>query len=262
MDDFLIRAGLAGIVAALVAAPLGCLVVWRRMAYFGDATSHAALLGVALGLLAGLPVMFGVTALAAAMALTVTAATAAGRYAMDTVLGVFAHAALATGLVSLALLPGVRVDLMAYLFGDILAVGWEDLALIGAGGALILAVTGLFWRSLVNGTLSPELMVAEGGSLVRDRLVLTLLLALFVALAMRIVGVMLITSLLIIPAAAARPLSRTPEAMVLGAGVVGAVSVIGGLWLSFTLDSPAGPSIILAAAALFCLANGASALRR
>ncbi|HEU0221706.1 MAG TPA: metal ABC transporter permease [Paracoccaceae bacterium] len=262
MDDFLVRAGLAGIVTALIAAPLGCLVVWRRMAYFGDATAHAALLGVALALFLSLPVMVAVAGLAAAMAVAVTAAVAAGRYAMDTVLGVFAHSALAMGLVALAILPGVRVDLMAYLFGDILAVGRTDLYVIAAGGAAILAGLAWFWRSLVTATISPELMVAEGGSAARDRLVVTLLLALFVALAMKIVGVMLITSLLIIPAAAARPLARTPEGMALMAGAFGILSVLAGLGLSLRLDSPAGPSVILAAAFVFLAANLLAALRR
>ncbi len=261
MPDFLVRATLAGVIVALVAAPLGCLVVWRRMAYFGDATAHAALLGVAAALAVELPVMVGVSALAAAMALAVTAAAATGRYALDTVLGVFAHAALAAGLVALALLPGPRVDLMGLLFGDILAVSVTDLLVIGVGGAVLLGVTALAWRGLVSATISPELMVAEGGSLARDRLTITLLLALFVALALKIVGVVLVTSLLILPAAAARPVSRTPEGMALIAAGLGVAAVAAGLGLSLAFDTPAGPSIILAATGAFVLTNIAALLR-
>jgi zinc transport system permease protein len=262
MDDFLVRAAIAGALTALVAAPLGCLVVWRRMAYFGDATAHAALLGVALALFTDLPVTVAVTGLSAAMALAVTAAVAAGRYATDTVLGVFAHSALAAGLVALALMPWVRVDLASYLFGDILAVSREELLLVAGGGAAILVVAVLLWRGLVTATLSPELLVAEGGSSLRDRLAVTLLLALFIALALNIVGALLITSLLIIPAAAARPLARTPEAMVLIAAAIGLAAMAGGLGLSLRFDTPAGPSVIVAAAGLFAATNLAARLGR
>jgi zinc transport system permease protein len=261
MDDFLVRAALAGLATALAAAPLGCLVVWRRMAYFGDATSHAALLGVAAALFLDVPIGAAVAVLAAAMALTVSAALATGRYAVDTLLGVFAHSALAAGLVALALLPGRRIDLMAMLFGDILAVGTDDLVVIAIGCGAVLAAVALFWRGLATATISPELYVAEGGSALRDRLAVTLLLALFVAIALRIVGALLMTSMLIIPAAAARPLARTPEAMALIAALVGCAAVAGGLGLSFRLDTPAGPSIILAAACGFLATNLLRALR-
>jgi len=251
IDPFLLRAAFAGLLIALVAAPLGCLVVWRRMAYFGDATGNAALLGVALALSLSLPPIIGVVAIAGAMALAVAFATRRGGFAADTVLGVFSHAALAIGLVAAALLPGVRLNLIGTLLGDILTVTNGEIAIIAAGGALILVVVAVFWRGLVNATLSPELMAAEGGSLLRDKLVFTLSLALFVALAMKLVGILLITAMLILPAAAAAPLSRSPERMVLFAAGIGAASVLGGLWLSWEADTPAGPSIIVVAALIF-----------
>lgn len=262
IDDFLLRALVAGGIIALAAAPLGCLVVWRRMAYFGDATGHAGLLGVAFGLALGLPMMLGVAMLAGAMALVVTYATRRGDYAIDTVLGVFAHSALAIGLVTASLLPNVRLNLMETLLGDILSVSWGDIWMIGAGALAILAVMGLRWRSLLNATLSPELLVAEGGSLMRDRLTFTLTLALFVALAMKLVGVLLITAMLILPAAAARPLSRSPENMVVLAACIGLASVATGLWFSWTTDAPAGPSIVAASSLFFVLSNLIAMLRR
>jgi len=255
MDDFLIRAVLAGAAIALAAAPLGCLVVWRRMAYFGDATAHAALLGVVLGLALSLPVMLGVIMVAGALALTVTFVGIRARFAMDTVLGVFAHGALASGLVLAALLPNVRINLLETLLGDILSVTAGDVALIWGGALVILLIWAWRGRALVNMTLSPELAIAEGGSELQDRLIFGFSLALFVALAMKLVGVLLITAMLILPAAAARPLARSPEVMVGITALIGLASVGGGLALSWFHDTPAGPSIIVVAGGIFLFSN-------
>lgn len=260
-DDFLIRALLAGIGVAVIAGPLGCFVVWRRMAYFGDATAHAALLGVAIALVTDLPILLGVLVVTLAMAAG-TAALATGRYAMDTVLGVAAHAALAAGLVALALVDTIRVDLMAYLFGDVLAVSVQDLLAIWGGTAVVGLLLVLFWQDLLNATLNEELAVAEGGHPARYRLLLNLSLAFLIAVAMKIVGVLLITAMLIIPAAAARPLSRTPEGMAGLAAAIGVAAVVIGLRGSITFDTPTGPSIALAAALGFLLVNAAGGLWR
>jgi zinc transport system permease protein len=199
LDDFLVRAALAGTGVALAAGPLGCFVVWRRMAYFGDATAHAALLGVTLALATELPVAAGVTLAALAMALSVSLAV--GRtYAADTMLGVASHGALAAGLVALSFLQGVRVDLMGYLFGDILAVTRQDLAVIWGGAALIAGLVAWRWRRLLLATLNADLAAAAGISAARERLVLTLALALLVAVALKVVGALLITAMLIVPA--------------------------------------------------------------
>jgi zinc transport system permease protein len=260
LDDFLVRAVLAGCGVALAAGPLGCFVVWRRMAYFGDATAHAALLGVALALAAELPVVAGVAAAATAMAIAVAAA--AGRtYAMDTLLGVAAHAGLAVGLVALSFLPGVRVDLMGYLFGDILAVTRGDLAVIYAGAALVLALVAWRWRALVLATLNADLAAAYGVAPARERMVLTLALALLVAVALKVVGALLITAMLIVPAAAARAFARTPEAMAALAVGIGAAAAVAGLAGSFRYDTPAGPSIVVAAVAVLLLANAVGSVR-
>ena len=251
IDEFIIRAALAGFAVALAAAPLGCLIVWRRMAYFGDATGHAALLGVVLGVALGLAPMLGVVVVAAAMALVVSLVSNRASFSVDTMLGVFAHSALALGLVAAALIPGARLNLLGVLQGDILLVNWVDVAMVWLGSLAIIAVISMFWRALINATLSPELMVAEGGSLLKDRLVLTLSLAVFVAVAMQLVGVLLITAMLILPAAAAAPIARSPEKMVAFAAGIGGLSVLGGLGLSLGFDTPAGPSIIVVAAVMF-----------
>lgn len=258
MDDFLVRATLAGLAIALAAAPLGCFVVWRKLAYFGDATAHSALLGVSLGLALAMPPMFGVAIVAILVAGAVAYTSSRNTYSADTVLGVFSHAALAFGLVLAALLPDLRVNLLETLLGDILAVTSRDVVTIWLGAAAIIAVLAWRWRGLLNATLSPELMIAEGGSETDDKFVLSLALALFVALSMQLVGVLLITAMLILPAAAARPLARSPEHMVLITSAIGTISVVIGLQASWFADTPAGPSIILVACLFFL---GSNALR-
>lgn len=261
LDDFLIRAALAGVGLSLATGPLGSFVVWRRMAYFGDATAHAAILGVALALAADLPVTFGTLVVALAMALTVSVLAARG-WAMDTTLGVLAHSALAFGLVAVSFVPGARTDLAAYLFGDILAVSRADLAFIWVGAVLVAGLLAWRWQALLTSTLNEDLAHASGLNPARERLVLTLALAVVVAVAIKVVGALLIAALLIIPAAAARGLARTPESMAMMATVIGAAASIGGLQLSLWQDTPAGPSIIAAAAILFTLSVLFGRMRR
>ena len=257
MDDFLLRALAAGIGVALVAGPLGCFVVWRRMAYFGDTLSHSALLGVALGLLLGVDLTFSVMVLCVALALLLVALQRQRRIAGDTLLGIMAHSTLSLGLVAIAFLETVRVDLMGYLFGDILAVQPIDLAWIWGGGALALAATVALWRPLLAITVHEELAEVDGINVARTRLLFMVLVALVVAVAMKVVGILLITSLLILPGAAARRFARTPETMAALAAIAGAVAVVAGLGASLRWDLPTGPAIVLAAGALFALSLAA-----
>lgn len=260
LDDFLVRAALAGIGLTLATGPLGAFVVWRRMAYFGDATAHAALLGVALALAFSGPIFAGVLVVSLAMALIVSSLTEQA-LGTDTILGVLAHGALAFGLVAVSLIPGARNDLSAYLFGDILAVTRGDLAVIWAGAGIALALTLWRWQGLLTMTLNPDLARASGLSPDRERLFLTLALALVVAVAIKIVGALLIISLLIIPAAAARPLARSPEMMAAVATALGSGAVLCGFWASLTWDTPTGPSIVAAAAVIFAITQTARLLR-
>jgi zinc transport system permease protein len=261
LDDFLIRAALAGLGVAVAAAPLGCFVVWRRMAYFGEATAHAAILGVALALAFELPMLPAVLIAALVMASAVSALTGRG-HAMDTVLGVLAHSALALGLVAVSLMGDVRLDLMGFLFGDILAVGKPDLAVIWGGVAAVLGLTLWRWSALLMATLNPDLARASGINPRREEFGLTLALALVVAVAIKVVGVLLIAAMLVIPAAAARPLARTPEAMALIAALIGGCAALGGLWAAYWLDTPTGPSIVCTAAVIFVITTGLGQIRR
>lgn len=253
MDDFFIRALVGGVGVALVAGPLGVFVVWRRMAYFGAAMAHSALLGVALGFLLAVDLNLAVIVVCIALALLLVALQRQQALATDTLLGILAHGALAVGLIVLAFVETLRVDLMSYLFGDVLAVTSHDLAWIYGGGAVVLIVLAAIWRPLLAATVHEELAEVEGVRVGAVRLAFMLLLAVVIAVGLKVVGILLVTSLLIVPAAAARWLARTPEQMALWASAIGAVAVIAGLGGSLAWDTPAGASIVVAAMALFAL---------
>lgn len=251
LDDFFVRALVAGIGVALVAGPLGSFIVWRRMAYFGDTMAHSALLGVAISLLMDLNLTLSVFGVAAMVSVFLLLLQRWPALSADALLGILSHSTLALGLVLVAFMYWVRVDLSAYLFGDILAVSRQDIGLIWGGGAVAIVVLTRVWRSLLASTVNHELAEAEGLNPNRARLVLMLLMALVIAIAMKVIGILLITSLLIIPAATARRYSPTPEVMAMLAAGIGVVAVTGGLFGSLRFDTPSGPSIVVAALILF-----------
>ena len=253
LDDFIIYGMLGGIGVALIAGPLGCFVVWRRMAYFGDSLAHSALLGVALGFLLSINLMLGIAATCVCFALAIVAMQEQRRLATDTALGILSHTALSVGLVALSLMESVRVDLMGYLFGDILAIAPRDLLIIYACGLAALGVLATIWRGLLAITVHEELARAEGVSALRVRLAFMLLMAVVIAISMKILGILLITSMLIIPAAAARRFARTPESMALTACGIGSLSVVLGLIASMRWDTPSGPSVVVTAFLMFLL---------
>ena len=261
LDDFLTRACLAGVGVALAAGPLGCFVVWRRIAYFGDATAHAAILGVAISLAFSMSTVIGV--LAAAVAMAVAVSTLSGRgLAMDTLLGVASHGSLAVGLVAVAVASPRAIDVEAYLFGEILAVTRGDLAVIWGGAAVVLGLVVWRWSALLTATLSPELARGGGIDPQREQLVLTVAIAVLVAVSIKVVGALLITAMLIIPAAAARPFSSTPERMAAAAALIAVASVFAGLAASWRWDTPTGPTIVTLAVLFFAVSCSLGALRR
>lgn len=255
LDDFFVRALLAGIGLALVTGPAGCFVVWRRLAYFGETISHSALLGVALAILIDLNLAIGIFAIASTVVLTMFFLERRDTLPTDTLLALLAHGGLALGLVILSFFPDVRVDLKALLFGDILIVSRVDLAVIWVGGTAALGLLAWIWRPLLAMTVSPDLATVAGLRPERARLMFGLLVAAAIAVAVKIVGVLLIVALLVIPAAAARRFASSPEGMALGAAIAGVLSVIGGLLASAELDTPSGPSIVVAALALFAVSR-------
>jgi zinc transport system permease protein len=254
IDDFLWRAALAGLAIALITAPLGCFVVWQRLAMFGNSIAHCGLLGVALGLIIGIGPTVGVVIVSMALALLLILMQGQNRLPQDTLLGILAHAALAAGLLAATLVGGARLDLMGYLFGDILAVSASDLWWSLAGLAVVGGTMVRLWRPLLAISVHEEMAAAEGVPVAFTRAAFMLLMAFAVALSIKIVGILLITSLLIIPAAAARSFASTPEQMAAGAAAISAVGVLAGLGVSLNFDTAAGPSIVLALTAIFVAA--------
>ncbi len=253
LDDFFVRALIAGIGLAIITGPLGSFIVWRKMAYFGETMSHSALLGVALAILLNTSVLASVFAIGVVIAFSLIILQTRNTISNDALLGILSHATLAIGLVIISLMTWVRVDLMGYLFGDILSVTTTDIIIIYIGGTAILAIMFMIWRSLLTATISPDLAHTEGLNPQRSNLVFTLLIAGVIAMAMKVIGIILVTSLLIIPAASARSFASTPEKMAAIASAIGIISVIAGLWGSLKFDTPSGPSIVVAAFAIFIL---------
>ncbi len=251
MDDFVVRALAAGFGLALLAGPLGCFIVWRRMAYFGATLAHAALLGIALGFLFDVNPMFGIIFVCAGVSFTIVGFQRQKDLSDDTLLGILAHGSLAAGLIVISFMDQLRVDLLGYLFGDILAVTANDVGWIYGCGAISLFVLGCIWRQLLSMTVHEDLARVEGVPIIRIRLIFMLLIAVVIAVAMKIVGILLIVSVLLIPAAAARRLSVSPERMAVFAAVIGCVAVAGGMASSMTWDTPTGPSIVAVAALIF-----------
>ena len=261
MDDFLWRALAAGIGVAVLSGPLGSFVVWRRLAYFGDTLAHSALLGIAVGVIAGFDLTIGVVAVCAAVAVLLVFLSEGRQFAGDTVLGILSHGTLALGLLAIAAAEGPRVDLAAYLFGDILAVTYGDLLGVYILGAAVLAVLAALWRPLLAVTVHEEVARVEGIPVRAVGIGFMVLMAATVALAMKVVGILLVTALLIIPAAAARRFARTPEAMAVLAAAAGSLAVVAGLSGSLAFDLPSGPAIVVAALVLFAVSAGAAVFK-
>lgn len=252
-DDFFMRALFGGLGIALIAGPLGCFIVWRRMAYFGETMAHAALLGIALSLLMDIFPIGGVFAVSLLLAGVLYWLERLDRLSTDTLLGILSHASLSIGLITLGFMTWLRIDIMSLLFGDILSISQQDVFIIWGGGAVVLALLLSHWQSLLASTISPDIASAEGLPVTRANLLFIFLIALVIAVAMKLIGVLLITSLLIIPAATARQFSISPEAMAVMAAAIAALAVYLGLQSSLVWDSQPGPSIVLSAFSLFLI---------
>lgn len=262
LEPFLLRALAAALALAIVAAPLGALVVWQRMAYFGETMAQASLLGVALSLATQQSLTLSVLVVAVLAALLILLLSEQRLLPLDSVLGLLHHGSLAAGVIATAALAGPSVDLLGYLFGDIFAVTDADLAWIYGGGALVLGVLWLVWQPLLRLAVHRELAIAEGvpGRAVKG--VFMLMLATTIAIAIKILGALLVIAFLIVPAAAARPFARTPERMVLLSAAISVVGVLVGLEVSARSDAPGGPAIVLVLAIASLLSLSLAAARR
>ncbi|MEH0666523.1 zinc ABC transporter permease subunit ZnuB [Vibrio scophthalmi] len=255
MIEFLLPSLFAGLGIAAISGPLGSFVVWRKMAYFGDTLAHASLMGIALGFLLNINLYLALVVCCLALAVILVTLQRQQLVATDTLLGILAHSALSLGLVAVSFLDHVRIDLMSYLFGDLLAVTPTDLIYIYLGSLIVGAVLIVFWRPLISTTVNEELAAVEGHNVDLMRLILMLLVGLVIAIGMKYVGALIMTSLLIIPAAAARRFAKSPEQMACFASLIGSVAVICGLSLSWHYDTPAGPSVVICATTCFILAQ-------
>ncbi len=253
LADFIIRALAAGILVALLTGALGVFIIWRRMAYFGDTLSHASLLGVSLGFVLGISVNISIIAVSLIVALLMAAMQHKRHLSNDTLLGILAHSSLSLGLVALAFVEGVKVDLNAWLFGDILAVSSQDLGSFALMTVLVLGTLLFIWKPLLSLTVHEDLARVEGVNVTLVSTVYTLLVALTIAIGMKVIGALLISSLLVIPAAAARKLSRTPGEMTIISMLIASLAVCLGFLTSYLWDTPTGPSIVLMASLIFVI---------
>ena len=252
-DDFFIRALFAGIGVAFVTGPLGCFVVWRRLSYFGDTLAHSALLGVTIAFSLEFNIALSVFITSSVIALFLIQLQKKTNLPGDALLGLLAHSSLGVGLVAIGFLSFIRFDVMGLLFGDILAVSVNDLLVIWIGGTLILIILKLIWKPLFASTVNYELAEAEGLNPERAKAIFTLLMAAIIAISIKMIGLLLITGMLIIPAAMARNVSNSPKGMIIFSVIGGLLSVFLGLFSSLNFNTPSGPSIIVAALILFII---------
>ena len=244
LDDFIVRAIIAGIGIALVTGPLGCFVVWRRLSFFGDTLAHSALLGVLISITLDINVSLTIFVVASLVAILLLRLERTTNLAGDSLLGLISHSSLAIGLVILGFLSFIRFDVMGVLFGDILSVNSNDLLVIWIGGALILVVLSYIWKPLFASTVNYELAEAEGMKPERVNAIFTILLAALIAISIKMIGVLLITGLLIIPTAMARNLSDNPRQMVILSIIGGLLSVLIGLYASFEINTSSGHQLL------------------
>lgn len=255
MPGFLIEAAIAGLLLAALAGPLGSMVIWRRMAYFGETLAHATMLGIGLALLLGFSPFIGVVAVCVGLGLLLARLQSSGQLAPDALLGIFSHGALALGLLLVSLSPQRGAMLESFLFGDLLTVATGELITLGLMAVAILAALAWQWKALVSVTVQPELAQVEGINPNRVNAWFMCLVALTIVAGIKMVGVILVTAMLIIPAATARRFSSSPEQMAGLAAVLGGVGVLCGLALAFALDTSTGPSIVSANLVLFFLSR-------
>ena len=252
-DDFIVRAFAAGIGLAFITGPLGCFIVWRRLSYFGNTIAHAALLGVVIAYTLDFNIIIGVFVVSCLLALSLLFLQRRTNLPDDALLGLLAHSVLAIGLVLLSILSFIRIDLMGLLFGDILSVNVTDLLFVWIGGGIVLIVLILIWRPLFAGTVNLDLAKAEGLNPDLANAIFTLLIASVIAISIKIVGILLITGLLIIPASASRNLSSTPIQMVIISSIIGVASVVLGIQTSMIWNTPTGPTILTITLGVFIL---------
>lgn len=258
---FFQRALAAGFIVAVVCGALSFFVVLRRLAFVGSGVSHGAFGGVALAALVGAPPGLGALVAALAVALATAKASDDGELTEDTAVGVFTVAAMAIGVVAISFLE-TNVDLFGLMFGNILTVDPKDLLALGAASLLVLALLTLYFRPLLLASIDEDGAFAAGVNVTRMRLLVLVLLALTVVVALKVVGILLVSALLVLPGAVARSLTSRWPGFLLGSIGASLAMVLGGLLLSVALDIPSGAAIILTGTLCFLGSVAAGRLRR
>lgn len=248
---FMQRAFVAGCLVGFLASYFGVFVVQRRLSFLGTGLAHAAFGGVALGLLMQTEPLWIAVPFTALVAVGINWIRTSTGLTGDTAIGIFFSVAVALGIVFLSLRQDYTADAFAYLFGSILAVTIADIW-VTAGVTVVAAALIPMWSRWAYATFDSELAVADGLHVVRHDYLLSVLLAVTVVVAVKVVGILLVAAFLVIPAASARLLSRTFFAMSLVSAAIGILSAVVGLLLSYQLDVPSGATIILVQATVFC----------
>ena len=253
-DPFILRGILAGLAVAMISGLVGCFVVWRRMSYYGESIAHSSLLGVGLGILMGVGINLGIVFTCLLFGILFLWLQQSKLLSSDTLLGVLAHLALSIGIIVISM-NRIKIDVHAFLFGDILAVTQNDLWCMYLAVLFVVIIICLNWSSLLLVTIDEDLAKAEGVNPLFINLLLTSILTIVVAVSIQIIGLLLITAMLIIPAATSRRLVNSPEKMAIVATLLGIISVILGIYLSVEIDAPSGPSIVVVSAVLFFISH-------
>lgn len=250
LDDFLVRSVIAGLIMVAIAAPMGCLMVWQRLAFLSDTLGHAAVMGVGLGLLLEVTPVFGVLAVALLIVFSLNRVDSFNSALSETTLAIISHTGLAGGIILVGLLPAQSVNLEAILFGDLLATTSADLVRLLITTLVLLLLLLHHWRSFVAVSVSREIAQAEGIEVRKVQFLMYIMIALLVAVMMKVMGVLLIAAMLVIPTTSARLFSRSPEQMVAVSALYGLGALAGGISSSFQFDWQTGPAIVVCAALL------------
>ncbi len=263
LDDFLIRSLLAGTLMVLVAAPMGCLMVWQRLAFLADTLGHASVLGIALALVMAVQPVFGVLLVIGVIMVILRLSTGDRPVALsESMLAIVSHTGLAAGILLLGASGFGNISLEALMFGDLLATTKADLFFIAVTVVVLLLILWRHWHDFVAVSVSAEIAQAEGIAVKRVQLILYLMIALLIAVMMKIMGVLLIGAMLVIPVNAARKFSHSPEQMMWLSLLFGALSLYFGVFFSWQFDWQTGPAIVVVAASWLMLAIVAKKLNK
>ena len=248
---FMQRAFLAGIIVGSLCALIGVYVVLKGMSFVGAGISHASFGGVALGILAGLNPMLTAVIFCMLTAFGIGLISKKGHLKEDTAVGIFFSATMAFGVLLIGFIKGYTIDLFGYLFGSILAVTRQDVIIMSVLGAIVLIAVGIFFKELMCIAFDPEIAEVIGLPVNRLYFLLLGIITLTIVVSIKVVGIILVSALMVIPAATAFQLTENFRSMILLSVLFGVGASIGGLLLSYFLNTASGATIVLLATILF-----------